>query len=211
MKITKFGHCCLLIVENGTRILTDPGTYSTAQNDVQNLDVVLITHDHVDHLHIESLKAIIKNNSKVRIFTNSGTAKLLEKEDIRYELLEHGQSVTVNEVLIEGLGEHHAEMYRTIPRTLNTGYFIANKFFYPGDAFTVPSKSVSVLALPTAGPWMKLSEGIEYAIAVKPKRCFPVHDGILKKVSSTDRIPAQVLAPLGIEFAPLELGKEYEF
>ncbi|MBI2052837.1 MAG: MBL fold metallo-hydrolase, partial [Candidatus Ryanbacteria bacterium] len=29
MKITKFGHCCLLIKENGVRILTDPGTYST--------------------------------------------------------------------------------------------------------------------------------------------------------------------------------------
>lgn len=56
MKVTKFGHCCLLIEEEGLRILTDPGSYSTRQNDVQNIDVILITHEHPDHLHIESLK-----------------------------------------------------------------------------------------------------------------------------------------------------------
>ncbi|MDO8469413.1 MAG: MBL fold metallo-hydrolase [bacterium] len=211
MKITKFGHCCLLIEEQSLRILTDPGTYSSAQNDVRNLDVVLITHDHPDHLHVESLKAVVANNPGVRIFTNTSVAKLLEKEGIKYELLEHGQSVAVNGVLIEGLGEHHAEMWKAIPRTPNTGYFVANYLFYPGDAFTVPEKPVPVLALPTAGPWMKLLEGIEYAIAVKPKKCFPVHDGILKNIGSTDRIPAQVLPPLGIEFTSLELGKEYEF
>ena len=58
MKITKFGHCCLLIEENGVRILTDPGTYSTQQSEVKNIDFVLITHEHADHFHIDSLKAL---------------------------------------------------------------------------------------------------------------------------------------------------------
>ena len=40
MKITKFGHCCLLIEENGVRILTDPGTYSTQQSEVKYIDFV---------------------------------------------------------------------------------------------------------------------------------------------------------------------------
>lgn len=52
MKITKFGHCCLLIEENGVRILTDPGTYSTQQSEVKNIDFVLITHEHADHFQL---------------------------------------------------------------------------------------------------------------------------------------------------------------
>src|SRR3989344_5644853 len=50
------------IEENGVRILTDPGTYSTQQSEVKNIDFVLITHEHADHFHIDSLKALLKNN-----------------------------------------------------------------------------------------------------------------------------------------------------
>lgn len=212
MKITKLGHCCLLIEENGLRILTDPGSYTVEeQKNIKNIDVVLITHDHADHLHIESLKTIIKNNPESKIFTNQDTSKVLEKEGIVFKIIGDQQSAEVNNVLIEGFGSFHAEMYRDIPQTANTGYFIADKFFYPGDAFTIPNRPVEILAVPTAGPWMKLSEGIEYAISVKPKKCFPVHDGILKNISSTNRIPAQILLPLGIEFIIPELGKEMIF
>ena len=42
MKITKFGHSCLLIEENGVRILTDPGTYSTQQSEVKNLELLKV-------------------------------------------------------------------------------------------------------------------------------------------------------------------------
>jgi len=83
MKVTKFGHCCLLIEEKGLRILTDPGSYSTAQNDIKNIDVILITHEHADHMHIPSLKNCIKNNPKARIITNKGVAKMLDNEKIR--------------------------------------------------------------------------------------------------------------------------------
>jgi L-ascorbate metabolism protein UlaG (beta-lactamase superfamily) len=76
MKVTKFGHCCLLIEDNGVRVLTDPGNRSEdRQNDVQNLDAVIITHDHEDHLHIESLEAIMKNNPQAVIITNSTIEK----------------------------------------------------------------------------------------------------------------------------------------
>lgn len=243
MKITKLGHCCLLIDtsassvratstlrqaqgrpeeleratalsagEEGLRILTDPGSYSVEeQKNVKDIDVVLITHEHSDHLHVDSLKTILVNNSKAKVFTNGEVGKILEKEKIAYEVLEHGNRKEVDGVSIEGFGEHHAEMYRTQVFIPNTGYMIANKLFYPGDALTQPPKAVSVLALPVAGPWLKLSEAIDYAIAVKPKKCFPVHDGILKNIGSTDRIPAQVLSSLGIEFKPLELNKEYEY
>lgn len=212
MKITKYGHCCLLIEEKGLRILTDPGTYSTGQNDVKDIDVVLITHEHADHLHIGSLKNVIANASKgLVIITNKGVAKLLDGAGIHnYKLLEHGQKMDFNGVLIEGYGEKHADMYKTITPVVNIGYFISNRLFYPGDAFTNPKKPIDILALPVAGPWMKLSEAIDYAIEVHPKLAFPVHEGILKTPGTVHRIPNDVLITKGIKFIILEEGKETE-
>lgn len=211
MKITKFGHCCLLIEENGVRILTDPGTYSTQQNEVKNIDLVLITHEHQDHLHIDSLKAVLKNNPQAKIITNKTVGTHLEKESINFSIVEHGQTTSEKGVLIEGFGKEHALMYASIPSIQNTGYFIANLLFYPGDAFTNPGKQVEILALPVAGPWMKLPEAVDYALELKPKISFPVHDGILKNIGSTNRIPKQVLEPKGIKFIIPELGQEMVF
>ncbi len=210
MKITKFGHCCLLIEEKGLRILTDPGSYSTAQNDVKNIDIILITHEHADHVHIPSLKNCIKNNPKARVITNKGVAKLLEPEKIKYEIVEHNQKANIKDVLIEGFGEKHAQMYKTLVPAINTGYFISNKLFYPGDSFYNPKKPVDILALPVAGPWMKLSEAIDYAIEIHSKIVFPVHDGLLKTPGSVHRIPQDILNPLGIKFIILEENKEME-
>jgi len=125
--------------------------------------------------------------------------------------VEDGQNSDANGILIEGFGKDRAPLHASIPPIQNTGYFIANKLFYPGDNFINPQKSIEIFALPIAGPWTKLPEGIDYAIGLKPKTCFPVHDGGLKQLGTTNRIPPQILEPLGIKFEILEIGKETEF
>lgn len=54
MKITKFGHCCLLIEEHLLRILTDPGNYNTTP-DVENIDIILITHTNIRIIYMSML------------------------------------------------------------------------------------------------------------------------------------------------------------
>lgn len=200
MRITKLGHCCLEIEEQGLTILTDPGAYSTRQNEAKNIDVILITHEHPDHLHIDSLKAVLQNNPKAQVITNREVGKLLHAEGIPYELLEDRQRKTVSGILLEGFGEKHATIYQDFGQVVNTGYFIANRFFYPGDAFCNPEKPVEILALPVSGPWMKISEAIDYAKLLRPKVCFPVHDGMLKFLGPTRSIPQAFLPPASIAF-----------
>ncbi len=210
MTITKLGHCCLLIKEGALTILTDPGTYSTAQDGLTGIDVILITHEHADHFHVESLKKVLVNNPSAKIYTVKGVAVLLDKEGISYELLEHGQSVTENGVTIEGFGQLHADMYPGWPRVDNCGYMIAGRLFYPGDAFTNPNRPVEFLALPVAGPWMKLSEAIDYAKDLKPKMAFPVHDGILKTPGMVHRLPAKFLSEAGIDWKAMLEGDQID-
>jgi len=211
MKITKFGQCCLLAEENGARILVDPGNYSTQQNNLKNIDIVLITHNHQDHFDLDSLKIVLKNNPQTKIITNKSVGAILEKEGIASSIVEGGQSLIEKGILIEGFGQNHALIHSSIPLIQNTGYFVAGKLFYPGDALTNPKRQIEVLALPVSAPWERLAESIDYALELKPKICFPVHDAGIKAPGVYYRIPLKVLEPKGIKFIPLEIDKEYEF
>ncbi len=211
MHIKKLGHCCLLIKTNGVTIMTDPGNYSTLQNEATGIDLVLITHEHRDHFHLESLKKVLENNPNAKIITNSAVGKLLDTEGIAHEVVTEGGKSDGHGVLIEAYGHEHAGIYRNLYLVENTGYFIAGKLFYPGDAFTDPKRPVDILALPCIGPWMKISEAIEYAIRLKPRVAFPVHDGILKIPSLVHKAPSMILPEQGIEFIPMNEGDEREF
>ncbi len=72
---------------------------------------------------------------------------------------------------------------------------------------------MGVLALPVAGPWCKIADAIRYALKVKPKFAFPVHDGMLQKerVGGAHRIPDLVLAKNDIKFIAMNAGDEIEF
>jgi len=211
MKITKLGHCCLIIEIRGVRFLTDPGNYTTLQNEAKNIDCIVISHEHTDHLHVESVKTILQNNPGAVIISNDSVGKILEKENLKYIKVADGDSYTIKNVTISGQGLKHAPIYIDYEQVENTGYFFDNKLFYPGDAFHVPEMPVDILALPVAGPWLKISEAMDYAIAVKPRIAFPVHDAnLLKQTGITVRLPGIYLPKAGIKFVVLEINKETE-
>lgn len=212
MKITKLGHCCLVIEVKGKRFLTDPGAYTTEQNDVRNIDCVVISHEHTDHLHVESLKIVLQNNPEAKVVCNASVGKILEKEGIKFEKVADGESVKIGEVEISGHGTKHELIYKDYEQVENTGYFFNKKLFYPGDAFYKPNQPVDILAFPVTGPWCTISDAMEYVLSVKPRVAFPVHDGnLVRKTGITVRLPNLFLPPAGVEFIVLELGKETEF
>jgi L-ascorbate metabolism protein UlaG (beta-lactamase superfamily) len=179
MKITKLGHCCLVLDIDGVKIVTDPGSFTTAQNELDGVNVILITHEHGDHFHVESVKAMLEQNPGATVVTNAAVGGLLEKEKIMSTRVGDGEQTEVNGVVIEGFGKDHAPIYDTMGLVENTAYLVAGKFYFPGDNFHVCEKPVDVLALPVAGPWMKISDAIDFAKAVKPRVAFGVHDAMI--------------------------------
>ena len=208
MKITKLGHCCMLIEENGVRILTDPGAWTTAQLDVRDIHVILFTHEHADHFHLDSLKIVLQHNPDARIYTNKSVGALLEKEGLSYQILDDGTKEVIKGVSLNAFGEKHAIVYPTVEPVENTGFLIGDRFFYPGDAFIIPQSTVEILALPIAGPWMKLSEAVDYAKQLSPRITFPVHDGMLQPVAWLHNSYAKFLGDFGLKFEIIADGVE---
>lgn len=213
MKITKFGHCCLLIEVKGVRILTDPGNYNATPM-VDGIDAILLTHEHQDHCHVESLQVILAKNPNVQVVTHAGVGKVLSEAGIAYTSIADGEVTEIKGITIESSGSEHACIHHDLPKVQNTGFYIDKTLFYPGDSFHNLKKDIAILALPVAGPWMKLEEAIEYAKEIKPKVVFPVHDGMLRQgieLGPTRRIPTMLLEPLGIQYIDMTEGLEHDF
>ncbi len=213
MKITKLGHCCLYVEVAGVHILTDPGVFSDTQNTITPVDIVLITHEHTDHLHVPSVVQILKNNPQAVVVTNSAVGALLAEAGVSHMVLEGQSTQSVCGIDLAAHDAQHAEIYEAIGRVQNTGYMIAGRLFYPGDSFHEPQVPVDILALPVAGPWCTVGAAIRYALQVCPRHAFPVHDGMIieDRIGSFHATPKVALAAAGIAFVALKNGESAVF
>jgi L-ascorbate metabolism protein UlaG (beta-lactamase superfamily) len=211
MKVTKIGHCCLVLEVNGVKIVTDPGNFTTAQNEVEGINIILITHEHQDHFHVDSVKAMLAKNPAATVVTNAAVGALLEKEGIRSTTVGDGQESEVMGIKIEGFGKEHARIYEDMGNVENTAYMVADKFYFPGDNFHICGKPVDVLALPVAGPWMKIADAIDFAKAVSAKKAFGVHDGmIVPSFRGFTGMLLKMFVP-NTEYVTLPDGESHEF
>lgn len=211
MRITKFSHSCLLVEENGARIMIDPGTWSEGHTEVENLDAIFITHKHQDHADPESIKKILAKNPGVPIYSNDQVIEELRPHEISVEKFVEGDSQNIKGLSVEAYGKDHAVIYPTLPRTDNTCLLVGGRLYHPGDSFHQPAQPVEILALPVCAPWMRLAEAIDFAKTVKPKIAFPIHDGMLKHTGPFHKLPEMNLAPAGIEWRVLENGQGMNF
>lgn len=212
MKITKFAHCSLLVDTAKARILFDPGIYSGDLSAATDLDAVIITHQHSDHLDIDKLKTVLSHNDGVTIITHDGPSEQLRAANIDHELLRAGQSIVVGSSQIEAFEAPHEQIYHDFNLVPNLGFLIDEEFCFAGDSFHLPPKTekIKLLALPVCAPWLKISEAIDYAKKIKPPKCIPVHDGFLIAGGPFHRGPKQLLGEAGIDFVSLDNGASIE-
>ena len=231
MRITKYGHSCLFVEEGAARILIDPGSYvfmdsPVRPEDLPECNVLLLTHPHQDHTDLETIKVILQKSrvhsensatapiSELLILTNIEVQKMLEQNDITgSEVLDRGEERTVHGLTIRGIACDHGRIADHIPHCENVGFLIGGRLFHPGDC-VAPSEEIhtEILAVPVAAPWMKISEGIEFAKKIKPKFAIPIHDAILRWPERPwYNIFETGLEGTGIEFLPMKIGKAREF
>lgn len=206
MRITKYGHCCLLLEVNEKRILIDPGKFSTPPD--SPIDIILITHEHVDHFHSEAVRELLAKNPTAVVVTNTSVATLLKTLGVDAHILEGEASDTVASIPLTAFDGAHQEIVGTFGLVQNTGYLVANRFYFAGDAYTIPAAVVDILSVPVAGPWCKVSEAIAFVKAVHPRVAIPVHDATLSDIGKQVTYPhfKRELAAENIQFISLDEG-----
>jgi L-ascorbate metabolism protein UlaG (beta-lactamase superfamily) len=182
MRLTKFGHSCLLVEEAQARMLLDPGTLSGGFESLEGLTAVLFTHQHADHLDPERLGGLLDRNPRVRVLSDEGSAKAVAEAGGEVEVVHDGDQLEIGGVGVGVVGRDHAVIHPDIPVVPNVGYLLGGRLFHPGDAFTLPGQPIEVLAVPAGAPWLKVSEPIDYLRQVQPKVAVPVHEQVLSTV-----------------------------
>lgn len=193
MKITKYEHACFVVEQDGQRLVIDPGAYTADFEVPSGVVGVVITHEHADHMDKSHLQAITAANPDAIIFAHQDiTAQLGE---FKTQAVVAGEGVKAGNFELEFYGGQHATIYAEIPVVANLGVMINGRLYYPGDSFTQPERDIEILALPVSAPWMKLSEAIDFARAVKPHLIFPSHDAVLSEVGKglPDRLVPSLL------------------
>lgn len=179
MRLTKYEHACLVLEQDGQKLIIDPGQFSNSLTDFDNVVAVVVTHIHPDHCDPEKLQQIVRQNPNTKIFT---TPEVTEQLKVAQAKIASGDEAHQNGPFkLEFFGEMHAVVSPDFPPPHNIGVLINESVYYPGDSFTHSPKPYTVLALPIMAPWLKFSESLKYIKQSPAKIVVPTHNGFINE------------------------------
>lgn len=211
MRIAHLGHACLLVEAGGRRLLIDPGAFSPGITDVTGIDVILVTHQHPDHLDLARLPALLEANPQARLYAEPQAAAVLQEAGIGAEHTVSGETLVFGSVQITPVGEQHALINESLPRIGNLGVVLRSQgepsLFHPGDAYDAEPGQIDILALPLNAPWSASRDTVAFARRISPRVCVPIHDALLSAIGRRLYLShVQTFGPAGMEVRDLADG-----
>ncbi|HET9140701.1 MBL fold metallo-hydrolase [Actinophytocola sp.] len=182
LRIVHYGHACVFVDTGSARLLFDPGTYSTGFEDLRDLDAILITHQHFDHIDVARLPALVSANPGATLVADPATAAD-DLADLNPTPAHPGDTLSLGGATVQAVGGDHAVIHPEFPVPPNVGYVVDNgALYHPGDSLHVPETEIDILALPSAAPWLSTHDGIEFQRAINPRASFLIHEASLSAI-----------------------------
>lgn len=173
MKITKFGHACLLVempAPVNRTALFDPGSFSPVPVDnLEYLDDIVITHNHGDHMDIELIKKLVAKFPDVRI-----TATPEAVEQLKGEGIQASSDAPDGITFFDSPHEVIRPFFDSDPPQ-EIGVHYLDKLSHPGDSHSF-SETKEILALPVQAPWGSANDAVKLGLELKPTYIIPIHD-----------------------------------
>jgi len=184
LTITFIGHGTLMFTCGGKVVHVDPWTRLADYSALPKADLVLITHEHGDHLDPAAIAAIRKEGTQL-IITQACAEKLPDGI-----VMKNGQKRQVPGLTIEAVPAYNIVQMRGPgqpyhPKGSGNGYIITfgkTRVYVAGDTENTPEmkalKDIYVAFLPMNLPYTMTPEMVaDAARAFKPKILYPYHYG----------------------------------
>ena len=170
-------------VQGSKVIYTDPFKVTKADE----ADIVLISHEHFDHLSLEDLQKVTSARTTIvaSMSCKSGLKKVKAKET---KFLEPGGKLTIGKVDIEAVPAYNVNKFRAPGQVFHPkedkklGFVFVmdgTRVYFAGDTDFIPEmKNIQcdIALLPVSGTYvMTAEEAAEAVEAMKPKIAIPMH------------------------------------
>jgi L-ascorbate metabolism protein UlaG (beta-lactamase superfamily) len=184
LSITFLGHGSLLMAFNGMNIYIDPFGKVADYSALPKADLVLVTHEHFDHLDPQALSNI-RMNKTILLLTES-CAQQAQDGIVMY----NGDSRTAAGIPVEAVPAYNIVHKREDgqpfhPKGVGNGYILSfgkMRVYLAGDSENIPEmkvlKNIAVAFLPMNLPYTMTPEMVaDAAKAFRPHILYPYHFG----------------------------------
>jgi len=184
LKITFIGHGTLMFAFKGKVIHVDPVSREADYTDMPKADLILVTHEHGDHLDTRVIKTLQKEGTKLVL------TKACAERVAGGIVMQNGDVLIIQGLKIEAVPAYNIVHKRSNgtpyhPEGRGNGYVITfgNKRVYvAGDTENTPEmkrlKNIDIAFLPMNVPYTMTPEMVaDAARAFKPKILYPYHYG----------------------------------
>ncbi len=178
LKITCIGHGTLMLTWKDQIIHIDPVRREADYTQMPKADLILITHEHSDHLDPEAIAQIQKEDTPI-ILTETCAERLPGGM-----IMKNGDQKEILGLTIEAVPAYNLEK-RFHPKGRGNGYVLTLgglRLYIAGDTENTPEmkalENIDVAFLPMNLPYTMTPEMVaDAAIAFKPKVLYPYHYG----------------------------------
>lgn len=184
LEITFLGHGSLLMVFNEKFIYVDPFSRVADYSKLPQADLILITHEHRDHLDLGALASVRTERSTVVL-----TETCAEQVDDGI-VMQNGDMITVMDLQIESVPAYNIVHKRENgqpfhPRGVGNGYIITfgdQRVYVAADTENIPEmknlQGIDIAFLPMNLPYTMTPEMVaDAAKTIQPKILYPYHYG----------------------------------
>jgi len=178
LQMTFIGHGTLMFTYAGKVIHIDPVSMYADYSTLPKADLILITHEHGDHLDPKAIQAV--STAATAVIVNPGSAKTLPSATV----MKNGETKTLAGVNLEAIPAYNFE--KPFHQKGNgNGYVLTfgdKRVYVAGDTENVPEiktlKNIDVAFLPMNQPFTMTPEQVaDLAKAMHPKILYPYHFG----------------------------------